>query len=71
MQLVIKCVLLLQNFLDKLGAFPTIEVCLAPISACHVAFGNEAVDKGPHRLTPAVKQVVPSWDLATVSEFQS
>lgn len=76
-QLVIKflissnCVLLLQDFLEKLGAFSTIEVYLAPVSACHVAFGSEAVDKGAHRLTPAVKQVVPSWDWAAVSEFQS
>lgn len=66
MRLVIKCVLLLQDFLDNLGAFPTIEVCLAPISAM-LHLGMKQLIRG---LTPAVKQVVPSWDLAAVSEFQ-
>ena len=70
----------LQELLDKGRAFSTVKVYLAAISACHVGFGNAPVGqhplvcrfmRGARRLRPAVKSLVPSWDLSVVLEALS
>ncbi|XP_056330158.1 uncharacterized protein LOC130242162 [Danio aesculapii] len=65
----------LQSLLDNGRAFSTIKVYLAAISACHVGFEGVSVGrhplicrfmKGVKRVRPAVKRLVPSWDLSLV-----
>lgn len=67
----------LQDLIDKRKAFSMVKVYLADIPACHINFGDKAINQHPLdccfmksacRLLPVSRPLLPPWDRVVVLE---